>query len=104
MWFGLADLIGKDGVVRHTIYVAGTPGFDSDDGGDWACEYIWQPADRYVHLEALTAIDETDWQGAVAHAVAVVREVKPWETGPPWLDGVGVGFDDGDVTVVWTND
>jgi hypothetical protein len=35
------------------------------------------------------------------HAFTVVLNVKPWETGPPSLSGVGIGFDDGDVEIVW---
>jgi hypothetical protein len=85
------------------MYVAGTPEFDSNDAGDWACEYIWEPSDRYLQLDGLAAIDLQDWMGAVEHGVAVVTAVRPWETGPKGLLGVGVGFDDGDVNVVWTS-
>jgi hypothetical protein len=28
------------------MYVAGTPTFDADHGGDWACDYVWWPDDR----------------------------------------------------------
>ena len=103
LWFGLADLVGDDEVARHTMYVAGTPDFDSDDGGDWACEYLWEPVDRYLRLDGLGGIDQDDWQGAVDHAVALVRELRPWEGDVPGLNGVGVGFDDGDVVVVWAS-
>jgi hypothetical protein len=97
LWFGLTDLVGIDGDVARTVYVAGTPTFDADDGGDWACEYVWWPDDRYVRLDGLAALDLGDWMAAVEHAVAVVAMAKPWEGGPPELEGVGVGFDDGDV-------
>ena len=103
LWFGLADLAGDDGVARHTMYVAGTPSFDSDDGGDWACEYVWEPVDRYLHLDGLRAIAKSDWQRALDHAVALVSELKPWTSNVPGLNGVGVGFDDGDVVVVWAS-
>jgi hypothetical protein len=103
LWFGLADLLSDDGVVRHTMYVAGTPDFDPDDGGDWACECVWEPNDRYISLDFLAAINGSDWQAAVAHAVGVVSALRPWETGPSGLRGVGVGFDDGDVELVWTS-
>jgi hypothetical protein len=103
LWFGLTGLVGDDGNVRHTIYVAGTHGFDPHDGGDWACDYSWEPDDRYLQLQGLAAIDPQNWLAAVDHAVAVVVAVKPWLTGPRHLQGVGVGFDDGDVEVVWTS-
>lgn len=102
LWFGLTDLVGIDGEVERTMYVAGTPTFDTDDGGDWACEYVWWPDDRYVRLDGLAGLDLDDWMAAVEHSVAVVAVAKPWETGPPQLEGVGVGFDDGDVVIVWT--
>jgi hypothetical protein len=103
LWFGLADLVGDDGAVRHCMYVAGTPDFAADDGGDWACEYVWESSDRYLQLDGLAAIKLNDWMAAVEHAKAVVAAVRPWETGPGDLRGVGVGFDDGDVHVVWTS-
>ena len=103
LWFGLVDLVTNGGDPRHTMYVAGTPSFDPDDGGDWACEYVWEPTDQYVKLDGLSDIAAADWQAAVQHAVALVSEVKPWLTCPHDLRGVGVGFDDGDVHVVWTS-
>lgn len=103
LWFGLADLVGDDGAVRHCMYVAGTPDLAAADGDDWACEYLWEPSDRYLQLDGLAAINLNDWVGAVEHALAVVSAVRPWETGPRDLRGVGVGFDDGDVNIVWTS-
>lgn len=71
--------------------------------GVWACEYVWEPIDRYVRLDGLAAINRSDWQDAITLAVAVVGEVRPWESGPSRLRGVGVGFDGGDVKLVWTS-
>ena len=101
LWFGLFGHVGVDGEPRHAMYVAGTPSFDSDDGGDWACDYVWEPIDRYMKLDGLAAIDAADWQAALDHAVAVVASVEPWQSSPSGVVGVGVGFDDGDVVVVW---
>lgn len=100
LWFGLTCLAGDDGTAHHTMYVVGTPTFDRDDGGDWACEYVWQPTDRYLQLDGLGGIDTSDWQRALDHAVALVRALQPWAAATA-LHGVGVGFDDGDVVVVW---
>jgi hypothetical protein len=80
LWFGLADLVGDDGEVRHCMYVAGTPDFSADDGGDWACEYVWEPSDQNLQLDGLAAIELKDWTAAVEHAVAVASAVRPWET------------------------
>lgn len=102
LWFGLVGLVGNDGEPRHAMYVAGTPSFSPDDGGDWACDSVWEPLDRYVQLDGLAAIDAADWQAALDHAVAVVTAFEPWQSSPSSLVGVGVGFDDGDVVIVWT--
>lgn len=101
LWFGIADIVARDGTTRCTMYVAATADFDPNDGGDWASDYVWEPPDRYLELDGLAAIGAQDWVNAVEHAVAVVQAVRPWETAPQALRGVGVGFDDGDVHIVW---
>lgn len=100
LWFGLTCLVSNDGATRHTMYVAGTPHFDSQDGGEWACDYVWEPADRYLVLDGLGSVGRRDWQSVLEHAVALVLRLQPW-IAVPALRGVGVGFDDGDVVVVW---
>lgn len=45
LWFGIVDLAGDGAPTRH-LYVAGCPGFDPDDEGDWACDYCWWPEGR----------------------------------------------------------
>jgi hypothetical protein len=86
---------------EHQMYVAGTPTLATDDGCDWACDYIWQPEARYLRLPGLAAIPTTDWQGALVHAVSVLTPVGPWESSAG-VAGVGVGFDGGDVIVIWS--
>jgi hypothetical protein len=102
LWFGITDLVTASGAAEHTLYVGGTPTFDADDGGDWACNYVWTPGERYLRLPGLAAIALRDWQAALDHAVKVVAAVEPWSVAPDSLAGVGVGFDDGDVLIVWT--
>jgi hypothetical protein len=94
--------VEPDDSQRFAMYVAGTPDFDPDDDGDWACEYVWWPLDRYLALHGLAAIQLNDWEEAVEHGVAIVTEVAPWETAPRGVLGAGVGFDSGDMHVVWT--
>lgn len=102
LWFGLFVNASTGGPEEHHMYVSGTRSFAADDGGDWACDYVWQPDARYVRLPGLAAVPTSDWQGALDHAVIVVTGVRPWETTHVALGGVGVGFDDGDVVAVWT--
>ena len=80
------------------MYVAGTSTFAIDDGGDWATEHVWLPLKRYVPVE----ITSSDWGMALEHAITVVTEAKPWTTARDQLEGAGVGFDDGDMHIVWT--
>ncbi|MCP3934389.1 MAG: hypothetical protein GY708_03345 [Actinomycetia bacterium] len=101
LWFGLLEQIEPDGSHRFTMYVAGTPDFDPNDGGDWACEYTWWSPDRYLSLDDLATFGSAHWTAALEHAIRVVREVAPWETAPPTVVGAGVGFDEGDMHVVW---
>jgi hypothetical protein len=101
LWFGLF-VTTSTSPNEHQMYVGGTPTFATRDGGDWACDYIWQPDARYLHLPGLAAIPTTDWQSALDHAVMVVTTVGPWQSAPGDVAGVGVGFDDGDVVIVWT--
>jgi hypothetical protein len=50
LWFGLFANASASATPEHHMYVAGSPTFATDDGGEWACDYVWQPADRYVRL------------------------------------------------------
>ena len=101
LWFGLFTGIGPDNTEHFAMYVAGTPAFDPGDGGDWACDYVWLPEDRYLRLDGLASIPIANWPAAVEHVLSVVRKVAPWDTAPESVLGAGVGFDDGDMHVVW---
>jgi hypothetical protein len=97
LWFGLFE--SAEGT---TFYVQGYSTFDpGDDTGQWATEEpSWAPDGRYVRLRGL---DEAgDWQTALDHAVRLLEQLQPQTTWPGALDGVAVGFDDGDAHVVWT--
>ncbi|MCA9274978.1 MAG: hypothetical protein KDA29_03035 [Phycisphaerales bacterium] len=43
LYFGLADFIPNEGspVEYVQFYLDGSPSFDPDDGGEWACECSW---------------------------------------------------------------
>lgn len=101
LWFGLFVQASAGSPAEHRMYVSGTASFEADDGGDWASDYTWEPDGRYVRLPGLAAVPTSDWQQALRHTVAVVTSVEPWRTSPDSLVGVGIGFDDGDVTVAW---
>ncbi|MEP7158991.1 MAG: hypothetical protein ABI797_06155 [Chloroflexota bacterium] len=100
LWFGITDLVVDDRRQR-TLYVAGSDRFDPQDpSGDWAGPpYAWWPDDRYVAPPGLAALPDDDYRAVLDYAAALVRSILP----PNGLavDGVAVGFDDGDFTVVW---
>jgi hypothetical protein len=90
LWFGITE--------DRTVYVAGSDTFDPDDG-DWAAaDYAWWPRRRYVRLPGLAALP--GYEAVEARVAELVTALRPWE-GVPGLAGVGCGYDDGDVTVVW---
>ena len=85
------------------MYVTGTPDVDPDDG-DWACEYVWEPEDRYNPLDGSAAVDLDGWRPSSTRSL-LLQWSSRGRTGRSICRGVGVGFDDGDVgdvVVVWT--
>lgn len=99
LWFGMVDLVEGAAAVRH-LYVAGCPVFDPDDEGDWACEYCWWPAGRYVLLPGLASLPDRPYQAVLGAAADLVRRLEP-AAGVEHVEGVAVGFDDGDFEIVW---
>lgn len=101
LWFGITDLVVDGRVSRH-IYVAGCPSFSTeDDTGEWATEYVWWPEGRYLSLEDAGIPASDDFPEVLAAVVALVKDLAPWDDVD--VDGVAVGFDDGDFEVVWTS-
>jgi hypothetical protein len=100
LWFGLTELM-VEGEPRATLYVAGTERFDPDDNtGDWAAgDYAWWPDDRYTSPAGLAAISDSEPQAQLNYAADLVRAIRPHEDVK--VQGVAVGFDDGDFTVLW---
>jgi hypothetical protein len=98
LWFGLFE--GTNGT---SFYVQGYPGFEADDEtAEWATDDpSWAPEGRYVELASLRTAES--WEVALSTALALLRDLRLWESWPGRLDGVAVGFDDGDAHVLWTN-
>ena len=97
LWFGITDLV-QGGAVR-TLYVAGCPTFDpSDASGEWATDYCWWPADRYVTLADFAMLPDEPHQEVLAYAAALVRSLDPAQAAE--VEGAAVGFDDGDLVLV----
>jgi len=101
LWFGITD-IDVGGKAQRTLYVAGCDSFDADDSsGDWAsAPYAWWPPTRYVTLPGLAALAGHDYVAVLDYAVELVSSVEPQRGA--MVDGVAIGFDDGDFRVVWS--
>jgi hypothetical protein len=96
LWFGLFE--GERGTM---LYVQGYADFDPlDETAEWAADRpSWAPDSRYIRVEEIAGAD--DWETALAAAVRLVADLQPWSSSPVRLDGVGVGFDDGNPHLVW---
>jgi hypothetical protein len=96
LWFGITDLV--QGGARRTLYVAGCPTFEpADSSGEWATDYCWWPADRFVAL-ADFPMPGQPYQDVLACAAALVRSLDL--TKVPNVEGAAVGVDDGDLVIL----
>lgn len=102
LWFGITEVVWPEG-LRPTMYVAGCPTFDLDDEtAEWATDYVWWPDDRYVvppSLASMPAADSADLIAVLKHATTLIRRLQPQHDVD--VQGVAVGFDDGDFTITW---
>lgn len=97
LWFGLTELSPGG----WHLYVAGTETFDLDDEtAEWATgPYVWWPEHRYL---AMPEVEEASVADAIEVATRVVRRLAPWADIE--VDGIAVGFDDGDFVVIHPTD
>lgn len=101
LWFGLTDLL-VEGRPETTLYVAGCGTFDpTDSTGGWAVSpYRWWPEGRYIALPGLPAAPMKDHPAVLQHAASLIRDLKPQDA--LGVNGVAVGFDDGDFVITWS--
>lgn len=101
LWFGMTDVL-KPGGHQRTMYVAGCRTFDLDDeDAEWATDHVWLPNGRYIAPPSLASIRacRCDFTGVLEHAATLIRRLEPHVDVN--VDGVAVGFDDGDFVVTW---
>jgi hypothetical protein len=101
IWFGIADLAFDGQQPRRTIYVAGCSEFDpADPSAEWAVgPYAWWPDGRYVSPPGLAHLPGENYTAVLEHAAAILSAIGPHEGLD--VDGVAVGFDDGDFLIIW---
>lgn len=97
LWFGITEL--QSGGAYRSLYIAGCPTYDPDDPhAEWATEYCWWPADRYVTLADFAALPDQPYGDVLTYAAELVRALD--STALPTVDGAAVGFDDGDFVII----
>ncbi|MES9540444.1 hypothetical protein [Actinomadura sp. NPDC000600] len=102
LWFGIVELAGTEG-ASWNLYVGGCREFArEDDTGDWAAEPAWWPEGRYLFLTGLNERAEDGADAMLAYVAGLVRSLAPEQSWPGLLEGVAVGFDDGDFALTWT--
>jgi len=99
--FNLWEPAGQPG-VEFAIELIGTGACDEDDP-DWPCDEVWEPVPRTILIPIDYSGDE--WQSCRHKLKALV--LKHLETESPAIQklkssqGIGIGFVDGDLEVIW---
>jgi hypothetical protein len=86
---------------KFGIELVGASSFD-DKGPDWACNEIWEPTART--LEIPKGYSGTGWQGCLFKARNLIinyLNAEPVGAVLKSRQGVGLGFVDGDLEIVW---
>ena len=91
----------EDGDNLWSIELIGASGFDAEDP-DWACDEVFTNREEPLSWSA-----ETDWENVLETMTVYVE--KYLEEGKyadvlKSYDAVGIGFVDGDITIVYVND
>ena len=87
--------------VKFGIELIGAETFDASNS-DWACNEIWEPEQRT--LEIPTTFSGQGWEECLARLKELVLDVLGGAPAGKILksrSGVGIGFVDGDLEVVW---
>lgn len=88
--------------VCFGVELVGTGGFDRENP-DWACEEIWEPATR--RLDIPVSFSGQGWEHCLEVMLSLIeaalRKEDPIAAVLKSRLGIGVGFVDGDLNVVW---
>lgn len=76
--------------------------FDADDS-DWACHEVWEPEIRGISIPVEYSCE--DWKSCLpkrrALAIKMLDSDYPSARKPKSSHGIGIGFVDGDLEVIW---
>ena len=90
----------EDGDFNWSMELVGTESFDTEDG-DWPCDEI---TDFGTRIKPLTWTQETEWDNVLEGIISVLRdylEIGKYADVLKSREGVGVGFVDGDVEILY---
>lgn len=99
--FNLYEPAAIDG-VKFGVELVGAEEFDPSDR-DWACEEVWEPHQRQLAIPV--DFSGSKWEGCLekvrALVAAVLKEGDATADALKSRRGVGIGFVDGDLHVLW---
>lgn len=99
--FNLYEPAGEPG-VKFGIELIGAGVFDEDDP-DWPCEEIWEPETRGIGIPV--NYSGGDWESCFARMKALVENLLAEDSEVAerlkTVQGIGIGFVDGDLHVAW---
>jgi len=87
--------------AKFGVELVGTKTFNESDP-DWACDEIWEPKQRKLEISIL--FSGGDWKQCQAKVKSLAVEFLRNGPGAGILksrQGVGIGFVDGDMEVIW---
>ena len=83
---------------KWSVELVGTFSFDKDND-DWACDEVFDTRDN-----TLSWVQDTTWEDVLQEAIGKIQkyiEVGKYAEQMRTYSGVGVGFVDGDITIVY---
>jgi len=88
--------------TRFGIDFVGTGSFDADDS-DWACDEIWEPAERTLMIpESFSGTQWKECQSRIHELlVSLLRGNSKWVAQLKAAQCIALGFAAGDLDIVW---
>lgn len=86
---------------KFGIEIVGTSNFDANDS-NWACDEIWEPSVRAIEIPR--SYSGSHWEECLEKAKALVTDyLSTMPEGDIFKSklGIGIGFVDGDLDVIW---
>lgn len=88
--------------VKFGIELVGTGTFDEKDS-DWACDEVWEPNPRGINIPIEYSGDE--WEQCLQRLKALLVQLLGTDSASirtlKSKQGVGLGFVDGDLEIIW---